>query len=228
MTVLDTRPAARMPGFQSEHAELSKLQERRQAIEEKRAALLDMTPDVYLTDATRRYSPKHAACRATRSVGTTDATMPASPIAISAITNPEFVLPRSVLDWHVSNLEFANATTLDTLSLQHWDQARRHSPCQSSLAGNCCMLRVDGLRLLAHSHICALHARTRTCACAYIRIHVLTHSCTRMHNCTRMPAPVAPPAPTAALLFRMRRTTSMSLVAPTLLCAKASLHCPRH
>eukprot|EP00051_Salpingoeca_urceolata_P018212 m.254378 g.254378 ORF g.254378 m.254378 type:complete len:1039 (-) comp19145_c0_seq5:59-3175(-) len=29
---------------------------------------------------------------------------------------------RNVIDWHVANLEFANATTLDTLSLRHWDQ----------------------------------------------------------------------------------------------------------
>lgn len=29
---------------------------------------------------------------------------------------------KSVIDWHVANLEFANATTLDTLSLEHWDQ----------------------------------------------------------------------------------------------------------
>jgi lysine-specific histone demethylase 1 len=29
---------------------------------------------------------------------------------------------KSVIDWHVANLEFANATTLETLSLEHWDQ----------------------------------------------------------------------------------------------------------
>jgi lysine-specific histone demethylase 1 len=29
---------------------------------------------------------------------------------------------KSVIDWHVANLEFANATTLNTLSLEHWDQ----------------------------------------------------------------------------------------------------------
>ena len=29
---------------------------------------------------------------------------------------------RQVLDWHFANLEFANATPLSLLSLQHWDQ----------------------------------------------------------------------------------------------------------
>ena len=29
---------------------------------------------------------------------------------------------RQLLDWHLANLEFANATTLDKLSLQHWNQ----------------------------------------------------------------------------------------------------------
>ena len=29
---------------------------------------------------------------------------------------------RQVLDWHLANLEFANATPLSLLSLKHWDQ----------------------------------------------------------------------------------------------------------
>lgn len=29
---------------------------------------------------------------------------------------------RSILDWHLANLEFANATELHNLSLRHWDQ----------------------------------------------------------------------------------------------------------
>lgn len=29
---------------------------------------------------------------------------------------------RQILDWHFANLEFANATPLDRLSLKHWDQ----------------------------------------------------------------------------------------------------------
>ena len=29
---------------------------------------------------------------------------------------------RQVLDWHLANLEFANATPLSNLSLKHWDQ----------------------------------------------------------------------------------------------------------
>lgn len=29
---------------------------------------------------------------------------------------------RQVLDWHFANLEFANATPLNNLSLKHWDQ----------------------------------------------------------------------------------------------------------
>lgn len=29
---------------------------------------------------------------------------------------------RQILDWHFANLEFANATPLDNLSLKHWDQ----------------------------------------------------------------------------------------------------------
>lgn len=29
---------------------------------------------------------------------------------------------RQILDWHFANLEFANATPLNTLSLKHWDQ----------------------------------------------------------------------------------------------------------
>ena len=33
---------------------------------------------------------------------------------------------KTVLDWHVANLEFANATTIDTLSLEHWDQDDVH------------------------------------------------------------------------------------------------------
>ena len=28
----------------------------------------------------------------------------------------------SVYEWHMANLEFANATTLDTLDITHWDQ----------------------------------------------------------------------------------------------------------
>lgn len=33
---------------------------------------------------------------------------------------------KSILDWHVANLEFANATTIDNLSLEHWDQDDVH------------------------------------------------------------------------------------------------------
>ena len=29
---------------------------------------------------------------------------------------------RQILDWHLANLEFANATPLSSLSLKHWDQ----------------------------------------------------------------------------------------------------------
>ena len=29
---------------------------------------------------------------------------------------------RQILDWHLANLEFANATPLSQLSLKHWDQ----------------------------------------------------------------------------------------------------------
>jgi Flavin containing amine oxidoreductase len=29
---------------------------------------------------------------------------------------------RQILDWHFANLEFANATPLNNLSLKHWDQ----------------------------------------------------------------------------------------------------------
>jgi Flavin containing amine oxidoreductase len=29
---------------------------------------------------------------------------------------------RQILDWHFANLEFANATPLQELSLKHWDQ----------------------------------------------------------------------------------------------------------
>ena len=29
---------------------------------------------------------------------------------------------RQILDWHLANLEFANATPLSALSLKHWDQ----------------------------------------------------------------------------------------------------------
>lgn len=29
---------------------------------------------------------------------------------------------RHIMDWHFANLEFANATTLDRLSVKHWDQ----------------------------------------------------------------------------------------------------------
>jgi len=32
----------------------------------------------------------------------------------------------TLLKWHVANLEFANATTLDTLSLENWDQDDEH------------------------------------------------------------------------------------------------------
>ncbi|XP_028174606.1 lysine-specific histone demethylase 1A-like [Ostrinia furnacalis] len=32
------------------------------------------------------------------------------------------VRDRQILDWHFANLEFANATPLNTLSLKHWDQ----------------------------------------------------------------------------------------------------------
>ena len=29
---------------------------------------------------------------------------------------------RQLLDWHIANLEFANATPLNKLSLKHWNQ----------------------------------------------------------------------------------------------------------
>jgi hypothetical protein len=29
---------------------------------------------------------------------------------------------RQIIDWHFANLEFANATPLNNLSLKHWDQ----------------------------------------------------------------------------------------------------------
>jgi hypothetical protein len=32
------------------------------------------------------------------------------------------VSDRQVLDWHLANLEFANATPLSDLSLKYWDQ----------------------------------------------------------------------------------------------------------
>lgn len=32
------------------------------------------------------------------------------------------LLDRRILDWHIANLEYANATWLNNLSLKHWDQ----------------------------------------------------------------------------------------------------------
>ncbi len=32
---------------------------------------------------------------------------------------------RQIIDWHFANLEFANATPLNNLSLKHWDQVRQ-------------------------------------------------------------------------------------------------------
>ena len=31
---------------------------------------------------------------------------------------------RSVIDWHIANLEYANATTIDKLDAAQWDQVR--------------------------------------------------------------------------------------------------------
>ena len=43
---------------------------------------------------------------------------------------------RQILDWHFANLEFANATPLNTLSLKHWDQDDDFEFSGSHLTGN--------------------------------------------------------------------------------------------
>ena len=43
---------------------------------------------------------------------------------------------RQVLDWHFANLEFANATPLSLLSLQHWDQDDEFEFSGSHMTGN--------------------------------------------------------------------------------------------
>lgn len=40
------------------------------------------------------------------------------------------------MDWHLANLEFANATELDNLSLLHWDQDDAYE-----LAGDHCIIQ---------------------------------------------------------------------------------------
>ncbi len=35
---------------------------------------------------------------------------------------------RQIIDWHFANLEFANATPLNNLSLKHWDQVNNKCP----------------------------------------------------------------------------------------------------
>ncbi|VUZ55981.1 unnamed protein product [Hymenolepis diminuta] len=48
------------------------------------------------------------------------------------LTNSE----RNLMDWHLANLEFANATELDNLSLLHWDQDDAYE-----LAGDHCIIQ---------------------------------------------------------------------------------------
>lgn len=48
------------------------------------------------------------------------------------LTNSE----RNLIDWHLANLEFANATELDNLSLLHWDQDDAYE-----LSGDHCIVR---------------------------------------------------------------------------------------
>ena len=31
-------------------------------------------------------------------------------------------IPRRIIDWHIANLEYANATSIDKLSMKNWDQ----------------------------------------------------------------------------------------------------------
>lgn len=53
---------------------------------------------------------------------------------------------RNLVDWHLANLEFANATELEQLSLVHWDQDDAYE-----LAGEHCVVQDPGgfSRLLA-------------------------------------------------------------------------------
>lgn len=44
---------------------------------------------------------------------------------------------RQILDWHFANLEFANATPLNNLSLKHWDQDDDFEFTGNHLTGYC-------------------------------------------------------------------------------------------
>lgn len=40
--------------------------------------------------------------------------------------DPGTALERQLLDWHIANLEFANAATVEQLSMRSWDQDDPH------------------------------------------------------------------------------------------------------
>ena len=45
--------------------------------------------------------------------------------ALEAV-DPGTALERQLLDWHIANLEFANAATVEQLSMRSWDQDDPH------------------------------------------------------------------------------------------------------
>ncbi|CAH8647347.1 unnamed protein product [Dicrocoelium dendriticum] len=88
-----------------------------------------------LHDAWKRFDPLQAALnRVNRQL---DILMQ-SPPRDSYLTEAE----RRILDWHLANLEFANATELNNLSLRHWDQDDMFE-----LSGEHCIIR-DGYSAL--------------------------------------------------------------------------------
>ena len=61
-------------------------------------------------------------------------------------------LRRQLLEWHLANLEFANAAEVGTLSLAQWDQDYAHE-----LLGAHCFL--PGINICSLSQLTAKHAQ---------------------------------------------------------------------
>ncbi|KAK9844949.1 hypothetical protein WJX74_008996 [Apatococcus lobatus] len=60
------------------------------------------------------------------------------------VVDPGTMLERQLLDWHIANLEFANAATIEQLSMRSWDQDDPHE-----LEGAHCFLPGGNGRLIA-------------------------------------------------------------------------------
>ncbi len=70
------------------------------------------------------------------------------------VVDPGTALERQLLDWHIANLEFANAATVQQLSMRSWDQDDPHE-----LEGAHCFLP-GMLTIMLHSACTQSHAES--------------------------------------------------------------------